>query len=58
MTLPRRYATCPDCEEVMEAPDGWEFDADTVICDDCYVKRFGKVWPRFGENESSWEGDL
>jgi hypothetical protein len=51
MTMLRRYATCPDCQDVLDAPEGWEFNTDTALCDDCYVKRYGKGWPRFGENE-------
>ena len=55
MTLPRRYATCPDCNEVMDAPNGWEFTADTIICDECYIKRYGRVSPRFDEDNEEYE---
>lgn len=42
MTLPRRYAICPDCEAELTAPDGWEFTADTILCNECWNKKYLK----------------
>jgi len=42
MTLPRRYAICPDCKAELTAPDGWEFTADTILCDECWNKKYLK----------------
>jgi hypothetical protein len=42
MTLTRKYAVCPDCKAELTAPDGFEFNADEILCDACWDKRYLK----------------
>lgn len=41
MTLPRYYATCYECGLTVEAPKGFAWNTETVLCSDCYTKKYG-----------------